>query len=167
VLGLPDCELVVVGGEGGGVIDPASSRNMQEALAELRSQDRLVETGELAPDAVTRCYREADLFVLPSHREGFPNTLLEAMAAGLACVATPVGAIPEMLEGDCGVVAPVGDAGALRDALAPLVADPEARTRLGRRARERVAERYAVDAVMRGYRALYRELAAERCASVR
>jgi glycosyltransferase involved in cell wall biosynthesis len=159
VLELPACELVVVGGEGGGAIDPESSRRMQDALARLRSQGRLVETGQVAPEVVTRSYREVDVFALPSHREGFPNTLLEAMAAGLPCVATPVGAIPEMLEGDCGVLAPVGDARALREALAPLVRDADLRSRLGRRARERVAGRYALDAVMRRYRDLYLELA--------
>jgi glycosyltransferase involved in cell wall biosynthesis len=159
VLGLADCELAVVGGEGSGAIDAESSQRMQNALAKLRSEGRLIETGQVAPDRVTRSYREADLFVLPSHREGFPNTLLEAMAAGLPCVATPVGAIPETLEGDCGVLVPVGDAPALREALAPLVRDPGLRTRLGQRARERVAERYALDPVMRRYRSLYLELA--------
>ncbi len=162
VLELPACELVVVGGEGGGSIDPESSQRMQDALAKLRAQGRLIETGQVAPDVVTRSYRESDVFALPSHREGFPNTLLEAMAAGLACVATPVGAIPEMLEGECGVLVPVGDAPALRDALAPLVRDPGLRSRLGQRARERVAQRYALDAVMRRYRALYLELAGVR-----
>jgi len=159
VLGLADCELAVVGGEGGGAIDPESSRRMQDVLAKLRSEGRLIETGQDVPDVVTRSYREADLFALPSHREGFPNTLLEAMAAGLPCVATPVGAIPEVLEGECGILVPVGDARALREALAPLVRNPDLRSRLGRRAQERVAERYALDAVMRRYRALYLELA--------
>ena len=158
VLGLEGCELAVVGPEGGGAIDAESSRRMEEALAALRSQGRLIETGQVAPDAATRSYREADVFALPSHREGFPNTLLEAMAARLPCVSTPVGAIPEMLEGECGLLVPAGDAEALREALGRLLRDPGLRARLGARARERVAERYSLDAVMRRYRALYLEL---------
>jgi glycosyltransferase involved in cell wall biosynthesis len=159
VLGLGGCELVVVGGEGGGAIDAASDRRMEDALARLRSEGRLVETGRVPPEDATRSYREADVFALPTHREGFPNTLLEAMAVGLPCVATPVGAIPEMLAGECGLLVPVGDVRALREALGRLVRDPVLRARLGRAARERVRERYSRDAVMRRYRALYLELA--------
>jgi glycosyltransferase involved in cell wall biosynthesis len=118
-----------------------------------------VETGRVSPEQATRSYREADVFALPTHREGFPNTLLEAMAAGLPCVATPVGAIPEMLEGEHGLLVPVGDVRALREALGRLVRDPGLRARLGQAVRERVGERYSLDAVMRRYRALYLELA--------
>jgi glycosyltransferase involved in cell wall biosynthesis len=171
VLDLEGCELAVVGGEAGGAIDAAADRRMADALARLRSHGRLVETGPVSPEQATRSYREADVFALPTHREGFPNTLLEAMAAGLPCIATAVGAIPEMLEGDCGILVPVGDVGALREALAGLIGNAALRARLGQSARERVAERYALEAVMRRYRALYLELAApqllERAASVR
>jgi glycosyltransferase involved in cell wall biosynthesis len=171
VLGLEGCELAVVGGEAGGAIDAAADRRMADALARLRSRGCLVETGPVSPEQATRSYREADVFALPTHREGFPNTLLEAMAAGLPCIATAVGAIPEMLEGDCGILVPVGDVGALREALAGLIGNAALRARLGQSARERVAERYALEAVMRRYRALYLELAApqllERAASVR
>lgn len=155
VLGLPECELVVVGGPGGGAIDAQANRRMEQALARLRQTGRLVETGALAPERVSRAYHEADVFALPTHREGFPNTLLEAMAAGLPCVACPVGAVPEMLEDDCGVRVPVGDADALRESLRRLAADPERRAQLGRRARARSQERYGVDAIMQRYRSLY------------
>jgi glycosyltransferase involved in cell wall biosynthesis len=158
VLGLPDCELAVVGGEGGGAIDPGADRRMQEALARLRAAGRLVETGELPPELVTDAYREADVFALPSHREGFPNTLLEAMAAGLPCVSTPVGAIPEMLRDGCGELVPVGDAQALRAVLERLARTPAERARIGDRGRRRIAERYGIDTVMRQYRALYERL---------
>jgi glycosyltransferase involved in cell wall biosynthesis len=63
----------------------------------------------------------ADLFVLPTYTEGFPNVILEAMAAGKAIISTRVGAIPEMLAVDenesCGLVIAPRDAGALVAAL--------------------------------------------------
>jgi glycosyltransferase involved in cell wall biosynthesis len=159
VLGLPECELAVVGGAGGGALDPGADRRMEAALARLREAGRLVETGPVSPAQATCVYREADLFALPTHREGFPNTLLEAMAAGLPCVACPVGAVPEMLEGDAGRLVPVGDAAALREALAALAASPELRLGLGARARRRVEERYTEERVMERYRELYLRLA--------
>jgi len=158
VLALPDCELVVVGGEGGGAIDARAQERMQEALGRLRAAGRLVETGELPPERVAGAYLEADVFALPSHREGFPNTLLEAMAAGLPCVSTPVGAIPELLQHGCGELVAVGDAEGLRGTLERLARDPARRACLGERARQRIAERYGTDTVMRQYRALYAEL---------
>jgi glycosyltransferase involved in cell wall biosynthesis len=155
VRALPDCELVVVGGEGAGAIDPAAQRRMMQALERLRAEGRLVEMGELRPELVTRCYAECDVFALPSHREGFPNTLLEAMAAGLPCVASPVGAVPEMLEDECGVLVPVGDVAGLRRALADLAGDPRRRIRFGERAHRRVEERYSEESIMGEYRTLY------------
>jgi glycosyltransferase involved in cell wall biosynthesis len=158
VLALPGCELVVVGGPGGGALDAEADRRMEQALGRLREAGRLLETGALPPEQVARIYHEADVFALPTHREGFPNTLLEAMAAGLPCVACPVGAVPEMLEDGCGESVPVGDALALRESLRRLAADPERCALLGRRARARVAERYSAAAVMARYRALYETL---------
>jgi glycosyltransferase involved in cell wall biosynthesis len=84
----------------------------------------------------------ADVFLLPSHGEGFPNSLVEAMAAGVASVVTPVGAVPEMVADGGALVIPVGDAGALRNAIKRLVADPELRRRLGEEAQRAVRARY-------------------------
>jgi glycosyltransferase involved in cell wall biosynthesis len=85
-----------------------------------------------------RHYAAADIFILPSVFEGFSVALLEAMAAGLAIVTTPVGAAPEILDAgrDAEFVA-VGDAGALETTLENLVADSARRGELGGRARTR------------------------------
>jgi glycosyltransferase involved in cell wall biosynthesis len=97
-----------------------------------------------------------DVFCLPSREEGLPFALLEAMASGLPCVASNVGDVGRALDG-VGVLAPPGDAEALAAALEPLLLDAGERERLGRLARERVAERFAAtsmaDAVLRCYRA--------------
>lgn len=162
VLALPECELVVVGGAGAGALEPGSEERMYASLGRLREAGRLLETGAMPPEHVSLLYHEADVFALPTHREGFPNTLLEAMAAGLPCVACPVGAIPEMLEEECGVLVPVGQPAVLRDVLGSLAHEPARRTALGERARRRVAERYTEARVMDQYRSLYLSLASDR-----
>jgi glycogen(starch) synthase len=90
---------------------------------------------------VERLLARAAVVVLPSHREGLPMALLEAMAHGRAVVATPVGGIPSLIEdGRTGLLVSPGDPGALRAAIDRLLADPELRRRLGEAARERVTE---------------------------
>jgi glycosyltransferase involved in cell wall biosynthesis len=89
----------------------------------------------------------AAIFVLPSHTEGFPNSVIEAMALGKAIIATEVGAIPEMLSGDCGIVIPPRDVTALRTALETAIADKALREALGRRARDKAETEYNMDKV--------------------
>ena len=101
----------------------------------------------LAPAERDALLASAEAFVLPSYTEGLPMALLEAMAWGLAPLATPVGAIPEVLEHERnGLLAPPGDVGALARALERLL-ERELRAALGRAARRRVeplaVERYA------------------------
>ncbi len=160
-LGLPHCDLVVVG-KLGGAIDSGQQFAMQAALDRLRETGRLIELGELTPQEVTRIYREADIFALPTWREGLPNVLLEAMASGLPCVVTPVGAIPDVIAGGRALEVPVGDARALQAALARLIADPQLRRQLGDLGRAEVLTNYSVAAVMERFRALYLALLAQR-----
>jgi glycosyltransferase involved in cell wall biosynthesis len=81
----------------------------------------------------------AEAFVLPSYHEGLPMALLEAMAWGLAPVATPVGAIPEVLQHeDNGLLVAPGDIDALARAIERLALDRALRARLGEAARRRV-----------------------------
>jgi glycosyltransferase involved in cell wall biosynthesis len=103
----------------------------------------------LVPDAlgfvphaqVERLLARAAVVVLPSHREGLPMVLLEAMAHGRAVVATPVGGIPTLVEESVtGLLVPPGDADSLRTAIERLLVDPDLRHRLGEAARERVRE---------------------------
>ncbi len=156
VLALPDVELVLIGGAGEAQ-DRQADAQMQAALKTLRGAGRLVQVGELPPEAVLRAYREADVFCLPSHREGLPNVLLEAMAAGLSCVATPVGGIPDVLAG-AGVLVPVADVPALTVALQALAHDGHARARWGEQARVRVQATCGTEVVMAAYGGLYRGL---------
>lgn len=154
---LPDVELLAVGGLGG-AIDPQQQQDLQRARAQLAATGRLIEAGELGPDQVAALYHQADIFALPTWREGLPNVLLEAMASRLPCVVTPVGAIPDVVGQDGALVVPVGDTERLRQALAALAGDPQRRGQLAERGRAIVDERYSIDALMREYRAIYMQL---------
>ncbi len=85
-----------------------------------------------------------DLFVLPSLTEGIPMAMLEAMSCGLACAASRVGGMPELL-GDCGSMFESGDLGGLTGVMERLAADPALRAELGRCARVRAMEYFDLE----------------------
>jgi glycosyltransferase involved in cell wall biosynthesis len=98
-------------------------------------------------------YRQADLFVLASRiaedgdRDGLPNVLMEAQSQGLACVATDIAAIPELIEpGVTGLLTPPGDISALAMALERLIRDPAERSRLGAAGQGRVRRAFSFEA---------------------
>ncbi len=101
----------------------------------------------------------ADLFVLSSIREGLPVSMLEAMAAGKAVVATAVGGIPETIEsGGNGMLVPPGDAGALSEAMERVLAEPDLSARLGRKAAADIEAGYGMRSVADRVGKLYLEL---------
>ena len=92
-----------------------------------------------------RLLEQADIFVLPSHAEGLPMSLLEAMAAGLPVVCTSVGGIPTAVsDGVEGAVVTPGDTSALATSLQQLLSDPEMRLRMGRNAYDRAKRDFDV-----------------------
>ncbi len=94
-----------------------------------------------------------DLFVLVAEPAGCPNASLEAMAAGLAVVATDVGGMSEQVEDPVtGRLVPRGDPGALAAALVDVAGNPEARRRCGAAGRERAATRFSLEQMVRAYR---------------
>ena len=132
---LPGVHALIVG-EGG-------DRARLEALAaELNVRGRVHLPG-WSRDA-RRAFAAADVFALPSLREGLPNVLLEAMALGVPAVASRIAGIPRVVtDGVDGFLIPPGDSGALAGQLEPLLADPELRTRVAAAARATVESRYS------------------------
>jgi glycosyltransferase involved in cell wall biosynthesis len=101
----------------------------------------------------------ADIFVLPSHSEGMPMTVLEAMAAGKPIVATRVGGIPELIEHDVsGVLVEPRQPEVLTKALYQLAQDPVRRQQLGQAAQKRVAAQFTETEMVRKLMLVYQQL---------
>lgn len=103
---------------------------------------------------------DADVFVLPSRVEGFPNAALEAMAAGLPLIVSNVGALGEIVtENKCGLLIPANDSSALAQGLQVLIEDSTLRRNLGSAARHAVETRYDMRIVADQFARLYEEIA--------
>ena len=104
----------------------------------------------------------ADLFVVSSYLEGMGTATLDAMASGLAVVATRVGGIPEIVrDGETGILVPARDPKALADAMVRVSSDPALRGRLGAAGRVR-ARLFSADRTAEGTRRVYEEALAPR-----
>ena len=123
----------------------STTRNAVEAqaiallISTLRLTDRVRCRGELDADALAMAYRDADVFVLATHHEGYGMAVGEAIANGLPVVSTRVGAIPTIVGETAGLLVPPGDAAALTAALSTVISNPARRAELAQGARQRAA----------------------------
>ena len=136
------------------LIGKYATPEIKDRLMEIagdRQEEWLSVPGNKPFEEVIQRMMTCAMFVLPSYSEGFPNVILEAMACGCPIVATPVGAIPEMLdmesERPCGICVPVKDDETLRQAILDLVEDRKKAEILGENARKRVMEKYSMEKV--------------------
>lgn len=145
----------------GGVLEPAYFSELQSLIQNLKLGDHFHFAG-----GVTDLYEHlsaADIFVLPSRSEGFSNAIVEAMAASLPVVATNVGGNAEAVEnGVSGFVVPSDDPQALAEAIMKLLADPERAVAMGAAGKQRVAEKFTIEAMMKQTTAIYTKLLTQR-----
>lgn len=164
---LPNLRLLLVGP----TTEDSSSSNEFERSYVLRVR-ALIETGSLGAQVrlvgnverqvLREYYQVADLFVLPSTREGMPNALLEAAASGVAVVAYKIPGCAEMLAShndlQAGLLLPPNDVSALSSAIRQLISMPELRTQMAARGRELVCSRYSPETVVCRYIDIYQTL---------
>lgn len=136
-------------------VPPAAAERIKTA-----GFDGMVEVrGHLSREEVLREMRRSEIFLLPSFGEGFPNSLVEAMAQGMAAIVTPVGSVPEVVgDGDGVLVVPPGDPGALAKAIVQLTVSPESCARMGARNQDIVRARFTSGAVLSTLDGAYRQL---------
>ena len=143
----PDAHLALIG-------DGPERPHLERLAAELGLSDTVRFLGWRTD--LAKILPALDVFVLSSLSEGLPLVALEAMAAGIPVVTTPVGDLPDVVhEGRTGLFFPIGNAEALAKILTRLVEDAAWRRALGRAARASVAQRYSHRAMLDGYLRAY------------
>lgn len=145
---IPSAELVLLG-------NGPSRAELEQQAAMMSCADSIHFLGH--KDNIEQLYRAMDVFVLSSVAEGMPRAILEAMAAGVPCIATQVGGIPEILPTpDIGRLVPARDSVALAGAMTDLARSPaEELAHLAQRASDRVRKLYSHEVVRERLMALY------------
>jgi glycosyltransferase involved in cell wall biosynthesis len=144
-----NARLVLVGGERGAPEDRKAQ--LVEQVASLGVTDRVSFAG--ATDPLPYLWA-ADVFVLPSEREGMPNSILEAMACGLPCIAAAEAGGAELIDEHSGIVPPSAEPNDLADALRRILGDPAFRAEVARTVESRMLPHSTVG-VVDAYERLY------------
>jgi glycosyltransferase involved in cell wall biosynthesis len=146
---------LVIVGEG-----PERQR-LEKIVQDIGVSDRIIWAGYRA--GVPHLLPAFDIFVQPSMHEGLPNTVLEAMAAGLPVIATGVGGTPELVvNGKTGLLVPPANPAALADAITALSENPVARGSMGWAGRQRVQQHFTIEEMVQKTEQLYEDLLLEK-----
>jgi glycosyltransferase involved in cell wall biosynthesis len=149
-----EIRLVLVG-------DGPSRNGLQQAAAALGVLDRVHFVGELVTPV--NLHQFFDVSILCSLSEGFPNSIIEAMAAARPVIATPVGGVLDVVEeGVTGLLRPCDDPTAMAEAITRLRFDPAFRGELGEAGRSFVSRRYGQDQVIGMLMTIYESMSRRR-----
>lgn len=156
----PDFTAVIVGE----VDDRAFEAGLKRDVEAAGLSHRIVFLGYRPIDELPLWYRRISIYAFCSRNEGFGLTLLEAMAAENALVASRAGAAEVVVtDAETGFLVPPGDVDAMAAALEALMRDPELVAQMGRRARARVKAEFSIEAEAAHIAELYRQVRADRC----
>jgi glycosyltransferase involved in cell wall biosynthesis/peptidoglycan/xylan/chitin deacetylase (PgdA/CDA1 family) len=143
----PDARLTLAG-------DGTCREELATLVRQLGVGERVTFLGHR--DDVPALLQDADVFVLPSRSEAFPNSVMEAMAAGVPVIASNVGGIPELVRDQVtGRLVPPGDVDALSNALLTLLGNPQQAEEFGRAGRRVIEQTYSFDRMVDQFQTLY------------
>lgn len=161
VTGGADVELVIVG-------DGPMETDLRVQAARLGVTDRVTFLGRRPHDTLPDVLRSIDVFAMPSRRESFGLSALEASACGVPVVASDIGGVPEVVRhGETGLLVPAGDVDALAVALRQLVQDAQRRRAMGAAGRRFVTERFEWSRCLGAMEQVYRGVLASSSGSRR
>jgi len=130
-----------------------------DEFQQSNSEANVIVTGHVPHYDLPAYYSLMDIFVHPSHRDGMPNAVLEAMACERVVIATSVGGIKDIIEdGKNGVIVTVKDAKMLAEKILELLEDPEKKSILGKNARELIMSKYTLEKELEANLSIYRKL---------
>lgn len=151
---VPDATMAVVGTGSAEYL-----RELRFSAKSARVSDKVVFTGRIPQDLLPHAYASSAIVALPSLMEGFGLSLLESMASGRPCVATRVGAIPEIVKhGETGLLVKPANSQELGDAMATLLCDQHLRTAMGEKGREVVKREFSLERMAADTSQVYRDL---------
>jgi len=153
--GEPDASLVLVG-------DGNDRPRLERLVRDLDITEHAHFLHGLAPEHLSACYANCDVFALPSRGEGFGLVFLEAMAYGRPVVGGAHGGIPDIVEdGATGLLVRHGDVESLTQALESILGDPERAREMGARGRDRVAKEFSFKRFQSGLANVFRDVLAQ------
>jgi glycosyltransferase involved in cell wall biosynthesis len=139
--------------------EPGIHERLRRMVQEDDLEDYVAIRGSAWGTDKIELFRNASIFLLPSYYENFPLVVLEAAAAGLAIIVTPVGAVPEFfVDGVSAIFVEPGNVPQITQALKRLILDPAERLRLGNEARKVFCERLARKGIMESMDAVYKQV---------
>ena len=148
----PKCKLLVIGG---GELEG----RLKELSEELNLKERILFLGSVPHNEVPRYLWISDVFIRPSLSEGLGNVFLEAMAAGIPVIATPVGGIPDFLvDGETGLFCRPGNPESIKDRLNHLLNDGDLLERLILNGKKKVKEKYNWTLIAEEYSQIFKEI---------
>ena len=139
--------------------DGPDRRHLEQIVRVANLQGKISFAGHVPYDSVPLYLKMADLFVRPSRSEGLGNSFLEAMAAGLPAIGTPVGGIPDFLkDGETGFLAAPENAASVAEKIIYAIEHPEEVGSIATRGQALVRERYSWDGVATAFDAIFNKL---------